>query len=226
MQAFRLLITEITEYGDLRCVAGWDLDRRQMIRPEPRPAAFWPSRDTGVGKPFHPGNIVCLSASRPVPPTKYPHYNEDHVVEGEVQLERTLGAAEFSAELSRIETLALDAAFGPPVEFSNSKAYIRTGTNHPSLLGLRVARPAIQFFDSVDFKGRRRPRCVLTAGGRGVDLSITAVDIRELFRSKGIDAVRNAFDNARDLHIRLGLARGFGQYPERCYMQVNGIYPV
>jgi hypothetical protein len=32
---------------DLRCVAGWDVNRKIMIRPEPRPAAFWPASYCG-----------------------------------------------------------------------------------------------------------------------------------------------------------------------------------
>jgi hypothetical protein len=223
MEDYRLMITDVTEYGDLRCVAGWDLDRKQMVRPEPQPASFWPSKETGPNRPFFPGKIVKFAASKPTPPTSYPHLNEDRVVQGTVALEQILAPEEFSAALREIQTPTTNTLFGAPVEFSNSKAYISKGTNHPSLQGLRVDRKTIRFFED-DFGGKRRPRCRLTTPNRTVNLSIAATDIRQLFRSEGIAAVARHFNNVDEVHIRMGLARGFGQFPNRCYMQVNGIY--
>ena len=40
MANYQLLITDVTNCGDLRCVAGWDLDRGKMVRPEPYREGF------------------------------------------------------------------------------------------------------------------------------------------------------------------------------------------
>jgi hypothetical protein len=99
MEKFRLLITDLTTYGQLRCIAGWDLDRKRMIRPEPRPGDFWPAAQTGAGTPFCPGAIAVFSAAPPKPVTDYPHLTEDHVVEGKIVRADALDAKAFAAAL-------------------------------------------------------------------------------------------------------------------------------
>jgi hypothetical protein len=42
--AYRIIVTEVTNYGNLYCVAGWDLEQNAMVRPEPAPASFWDAR--------------------------------------------------------------------------------------------------------------------------------------------------------------------------------------
>jgi hypothetical protein len=220
---YRLLITDLTDFGALRCVAGWDIDRARMIRPEPRPAAFWPSELTGANQPFFPGNIVRFSADPPNPPTDLPHLNEDRVVEGGIVLERRLSSPEFTNALNLIGAIPEVVVFGPPAQFSNNKAFIETNTNHPSLVGTEVAVDAIRFFEE-NFRGKRRPRCRLLMPDKMVNLSIASNQVRELFYAQGIAAVEASFANVARLHLRVGLARGFGEYPNRCYMQINGIY--
>lgn len=159
----------------------------------------------------------------PNPPTLHPHLNEDRVVRGEVTMNRKLADRDFFAMLAKIPVGPANKAFEAPLEFANGKAYIRTNTRYPSLQAFRVRANSVQFFEE-NYKGKRTPRCRITAGGRAANLSITATDIREMFRASGIGEVAKKFAGTTEIHIRLGLARGFGDYPERCYMQVNGIY--
>ena len=35
--------------------------------------------------------------------------------------------------------------------------------------------------------------------------------------------MRRALPVATELHVRLGLARGFGEHPDKCYVMLNGV---
>ncbi len=225
MNTFRVLITDLTDYGDLRCVAGWDLDRQLMIRPEPHPGGFWDQSLCGPNKPYNPGNIVQFQAALPNPPTEYPHLNEDRVVAGKPLLEKTLSRADFASNLRKVRLVDRAVAFTAPVEISNSKAYIKVGTNHPSLQGLEIRGDQISFFEDSFMNGPKKPRCLLEVPNRpSISLSLTATDVHQLYKKQGINGLKDLYVGNYDLHVRLGLARGFGTYPDRCYMQINGIY--
>jgi len=226
MAKFRILVTDLTEYGEkLRCVAGWDLDQNKMIRPEPRPGGFWDRAVCGTGQPFNIANIVVFEAAPPNPPTQLPHLNEDRVVEGGIAVEKSLSREEFIAALKQIPTVSGSVAFAAPVQARNAKAFVPTGTNHPSLRGLFVKSSEITFTTQKFGDGPAKARCLVTVPkSPTINLSIAACDLRAVFRKSGREGLKNLFINSNALHVRLGLARGFGDYPDRCYMQVNGIF--
>src|ERR1700722_16639524 len=122
----RLLVTDITEYGVLRCVAGWDLDRQTMIRPEPRPGDFWPAAVTGPGAIFRIGALVQFAGQRPEPPTAYPHFTEDRVVVGLVMPSRiVLSAAQRSAALVNTLSVSIPEIFDGHLQRSgNLKGFV------------------------------------------------------------------------------------------------------
>lgn len=223
MARYRILITDLTEFGSLRCVAGWDLERNTMIRPEPAPAAFWQATRTGADQPFNPGHIVEFDADRPNPPTALPHANEDRVVSGGIQLVQRLGIEAFQETLGEIGSEGSEEVFGDPVEFANNKAYVSAGVDHASLVGLNIDRDDLAFTEDV-FDGERKLRALLTLQNRVVNLSVAAMDLKVQYRASGVDEVSAMFDEVDRLHLRLGLARPFDGQPDRCYMQVNGVY--
>lgn len=225
MQKFRLLITDLTNYGTLRCVAGWDLDRNAMVRPEPSPAGFWQQTACGRGKPFAPGNIVALEAALPSPRTDLPHLNEDRVVKSAIALERTLAGDEFVAALKATNVVDRKSAFAAPVKIENGKAYVERGTNHPSLRGLQLNSDHLSFIsEHFGDKPEKLRVLIQLPNSATLNLSVAANDLRNAFQRAGLKGIKGLFAGSRNLHVRLGLARGFGQFPDRCYMQVNGIY--
>ncbi len=226
MPRFRVLITDLTDYGSsLRCVAGWDLDNGQMIRPEPRPAAFWDEKFCGPGRVFNPGNIVVFNAEQPIPLTDLPHLNEDKVVQGDIAIEQTLSRAEFVSALKGVGSVTAEQAFAAPVQFVNSKGFVRTGTNHPSLRGVLLKSTDVTFSTEKFGNAPAKARCMIrVARLTYVNLSIAGHELREVFRGSGKDGLARLFAGNCNLHLRLGLARGWGDYPDRCYMQVNGLY--
>ncbi len=86
MPTYDLIITDVTCYGDLFCVAGWDMNNGGMIRPEPPTAnavaeasRFWSAQHAGPGKFFAVGNRVQFDAAMPPANFPFPHATEDRV---------------------------------------------------------------------------------------------------------------------------------------------------
>ena len=225
MAEYRLLISDITEFGSLRCVAGWDLDREKMIRPEPSPGDFWPESVTGPGAPFGRGAIVEFEARTPSPVTEYPHRTEDRVVIGRVKRTQTLSASERLAILSGTTSEDLDSLFDSNLQVENMRGYIPRGTQCRSLGAIEVDASAVSIFEDTDW-GKKRLRCRMRHGNRTIHPTVTSTLARETYRAGGIEAVSERLANARRLHLRIGLARSFAQQPDRCYVQINDIYVV
>src|ERR1700676_3110774 len=142
MAQYRLLVTEITNFGDLRCVAGWDLDRSQMIRPEPFPGGFWSSDKTAPGGPFELGGTVQFVATKPNPSTEYPHLTEDRVVAGEIAVAASLEDKAAKKLLRGVAYSSLDALFDNNLVIDGEKAYVPVGAHCRSLGGLIVPTKA------------------------------------------------------------------------------------
>jgi hypothetical protein len=84
---FRILVTDVTRYGTLYCVAGWDLERGSMVRPEPNSAnqhdessRFWNAEVAGPGRALDARNVVTFEAEMPPATFPYPHASEDRIV--------------------------------------------------------------------------------------------------------------------------------------------------
>ena len=85
---YEIIVTDVTCYGSLYCVAGWDRLTGQMIRPEPpgakasnEPSRFWNSGYAGPGKTFAVGNVVRVGATGALPDFLFPHATEDRMVD-------------------------------------------------------------------------------------------------------------------------------------------------
>src|SRR4051794_33727523 len=88
MAQYDLIVTDVTSYGDLFCVAGWDRLSNRMIRPEPPGAnaavessRFWSGQYAGPGRAFDVGNVVRFSAAPADASFPFPHATEDRLVD-------------------------------------------------------------------------------------------------------------------------------------------------
>src|SRR5436190_23313204 len=138
MAQYRLLVTEITNFGDLRCVAGWDLDRNQMIRPEPFPGGFWHLDKTAPRGPFELAGTVQFVATNPNPSTEYPHLTEDRVVAGEIAVAAALEDKAAKKLLQSVAYNSLNELFDKNLVVDGEKAYVPLGAQCRSLGGLVV----------------------------------------------------------------------------------------
>jgi hypothetical protein len=223
-ESFEIVVTDVTIYGKLRCVAGWDIKRKQMIRPEPKAGEFWPALVCGRNTTFDPGHLVRFNAEKPI--TSFPHQSEDWVVKGEPAKRKTLTGEEFKTVLDASLSMGPQKTFGKSLKNHRTSAYVIEGTNCGSLCGMEIDRKDLMLVKKSDGDAEK-PRVKLELGGIELDLSIAAKDLRQAFDRDGLKAIKEKIDSSK-LHLRLGLARALDHSSgeRRCYLQVNGIYPV
>jgi hypothetical protein len=222
----QMVVTEVTMYGRLRCVAGWDFTNKRMVRPEPAPEQFWEAIYCGERSTFHPGHVVTFEANKPE--TALPHQTEDWVVAGGVTNHGPLPIETFQkvCKKSIVDGPGPDQAYGPHLRFSGFTPYVLEGTECSSLCGLELPASELTFLEKMKNTGDVRLRAGFSLSGQRLDLSIAAKDFRQTYRAGGLQAAKDLVAGAESLHIRLGLARAMDDGSGRCYLQINGIYPI
>lgn len=111
--------------------------------------------------------------------------------------------------------------------------YIQSGEGLKSLGTIRAERiHAVAFFIAQD-SGKRDYRLRFRdATGEEFRLSVVALDFRGdlddlvaggLFAS-GAARIMTARLQRQDVFLRIGLARGWDRHPDRCYLQITGVY--
>jgi hypothetical protein len=223
-ERFRIVVTDVTIYGKLRCVAGWDLDRKCMVRPEPGPGSFWPALVCGRNTTFHPGYVVEFRATKPT--TSFPHQTEDWVVRGEASRTDVLSLKEFNNTLLQSQVVGPKGIWAALMKKSGTTAYVLEGVECGSLCAVKISRDKLRLAVKDD-AGWKKPRAKLVLGENEIDLSIAAKNLRQAYDREGLDGIKKLTDSSQ-LHLRLGLARALDHTSgeRRCYLQINGIYPV
>jgi hypothetical protein len=224
MATYRLLITEVTNYGDLRCVAGWDLDRQEMIRPEPHREGFWPAESIGPTKSFDLGKTAQFEAADPVPPTDYPHLTEDRVVSGKVAPGTQMSDADFRKLLRETAFPTLAELFERNLILDGSKAYIPNGTQCRSLGGLEVDVKGVVVESYHNYQGKLRLRLRFLDAAGYLGPNLTSTRAYHALHAGNIDALIAEIKGASKLVLRMGLARAFPK--DQCYLQVNEFFVV
>jgi len=232
MAKHEVIVTDVTRYGNLFCVAGWDRNAGQMIRPEPPGAnaaneasRFWEGQWAGPGKLFSVGNIVKFEALPPRPEFQFPHATEDRIV----NLQRPTKRLGYLEQAETVKAVAagvsptLEAAFdGALVRAASGKAYVPVGSNGRSLGAIEIDPDHIVFHEDKYDPNKPKLRAYVTSDGKVYDLPITADAARARWEADGIAALRKDAQTSKLVHVRVGLARPFPA--NECYAQVNGVY--
>jgi len=233
MPTYDLIITDVTCYGELFCVAGWDLNNGGMVRPEPPTAnvvaeasRFWGAQYAGPGKFFAVGNRVRFDAAMPPANFPFPHATEDRVVIAGKH-SAVLGqmtAAQMVQTAAAGVVASIDEGFGGQLHRAYSgKAHVTAGTQTRSLDAIEIDPGSISFYEDNPAPGKRRLRTKIDVGGVEYDLSVPADAARTRFLAGGIAALEADAWASQRIHIRLGLCRPFAAMPTSCYAQVNGL---
>jgi hypothetical protein len=225
MQHVNMLVTDVTKVGDERCVAGWDIARRCMIRPEPSPGAFWDASFTHANSPFEVGAIASFAIQSTRPKTRYPHHTEDRVVEGQITRFRGPNAGTMIQTLRSIASPHIQNVFNGHLQVENERAFVPLDRHCASLGGVNVAVHKIAMREDL-IEGKKRLRCRLMIGNALAYPTVTSIDLRDMHRKYGFQAVRRHVERGNMVHLRLGLSRLFTGIHARCYLQVNGIYGI
>lgn len=234
MPTYELLITDVTRYGDLFCVAGWDLYNGGMIRPEPPTAnafaeasRFWTHQHAGPGKFFSVGNRVRFDAASAPANFPFPHATEDRIFaagNNNVVLGQ-MTSAQIAQAVAASVSGSIDEAFGGHLHRAYSgKAHVIAGTHTGSLDAIEIERGSISFYEDNPSPGKRRLRARINQDGIGYDFSVPADAARSRFLEGGVAALEADAAASQNIHVRLGLSRPFAAMPNSCYAQINGLY--
>jgi hypothetical protein len=234
MTQYELIVTDLTCYGDLFCVAGWDRLSSRMIRPEPPGAnaavessRFWNSQYAGPGRIFDVGSVVRLVASPALPDFAFPHATEDRVVviSQPMNVVGNLGLPAVAAEVAGSISSGLEVAFDNElIQPSSGKAYVLAGKRVRSLGAIELQPSKFRFYENNFDPNKPKLRAMLTVGERTFDLSVPALAARTRWKSAGLTGLRADLKASNRVHVRVGLSRPFSAKPNDCYSQVNGVF--
>ncbi|MGH2615376.1 MAG: dual OB domain-containing protein [Thermomicrobiales bacterium] len=233
----QMIVTDITRMeGDRVCVGGY-LDDGTAIRPvagRTGPDERWlrSARDA----PVVPFAVLELQVNRAPKRLAAPH-TEDRTIPGKGhRVLRVLPDAERIALLERSLSPSVRAIFAAEVHADSNGQwgrYVRSGEGSRSLGTIRAGR--IQSVHYRFYAERKRWDYRLRfVDEAGEVFQLAVVDLA--FRGR-LDRLRDAGATpevaARATHealqsqsvlLRIGLARGWERHPDRCYLQITGVY--
>jgi len=219
----RLLITEVTEmHGGNFCVAGWRATTQTMVRPLPNGANWTLGLLNQHG--VVPGATLKVQASGVLPNGVYPHLTEDTPI-GLVNITPVqAGPASWCGPGAPPVATSVEDAFQGGVEFNSlwngvrQGVYVPVGTQARSLWAVSVPRMNLMFLEEFD-----KLKVSLNDGTATYKLAVSSKTIKEAWRAGGLASVALALPALGQVHVRLGLARAFGNPADKCYMMVNGV---
>jgi hypothetical protein len=94
-------------------------------------------------------------------------------------------------------------------------------TKCPSLGAIEINRDDLKLLQKRWEDGPPKLRVVIAK--EQLDLGVTSTILRKAFSTGGLPAVERLVPKKAKLHLRMGLARPFGNYPNQCFLQINGI---
>ena len=220
----QLIITDVTEMsaGNF-CVAGWHIQAGRMVRPLPN-GSNWTA---ALLQKYHvtPGvvlNFVPLAGQHP---GAFPHRTEDTPVDvARIGFVTANAGPWFGAAAPPCAPTVADAFQGHVTRNSISNGvsqgvHVPINTQTRSLWAVRCAPGNLTFVaDFGKLKGE------LHDGAATYRLAVSSQTLKTAYRAGGLAAVNNAIPQNAPLHVRLGLARAFGNVPDKCYLMINGVY--
>lgn len=229
-----MITTDVTSFGDeLYCVAGWDVERRTMVRPEPPgtvassgAARFWNSDYVGPGKVFQVGSPVTFEGNQAPAGFPYPHATEDVILrpESQIKSDRKVSLAETAALAAGSVSASVTQVYdGGARTTSSGLLYVASGHIGRSLGAMEI-KGGVVFHEKRFPQKPTKLRVRLALGHQTYDLPVTSTAVSALWRAEGLDALQKKADRSNRIHIRLGLARPFAARPAECFAQVNGLY--
>jgi hypothetical protein len=224
-----LIITDLTRmHGKRVCIAGINKER-QMIRPI-IPGGIMEDwlfiNNQAVIRPFARVHLDLLEA-QPQPP-----HSEDYLINPQFKLFVGLLEEKYKKKLlDEINCQTVTEIFGTFITHDHG-FYIPEGKGEHSLGTLWVKQIEQVTNECYNSKWDYRIAFV-DSSNSSYRLSVTDLVFRNFVdnfrRGRQNDSetlgrlLTNIFIN-RDVYLRVGLARGWDKFPDRCYLQITGIY--
>lgn len=220
----RLIITDVTEMGASKyCVAGWNARAQRMVRPLPNGANWTAGLRQRHG--IVPGASVDVTPTGQRHRSLFPHHTEDTPVSPATIRHVNSGPIDWFAAGAPPTYRTVSEAFSGHIAQNSiwnnvrQAVYVPVGTQVGSLAAVRCPRASVQFIETFN-----KLRAVLNDGDSRYELAISSLALKTAWRQGGLAAVRRSLPATPQFHIRLGLARAFGNSPDKCYLMVNGIH--
>jgi hypothetical protein len=220
----RLVVTDVTEmHGGNYCVAGWNAQAQRMVRPLPN-GTNWTA---GLLQQHSivPGASIDVTPTGQHHASAFPHRTEDTLVDQATIHLVNGGPINWFAAGAPLAYGTVSAAFSGHIVHNRiwnnvlQGVYVPVGAQIGSLAAVRLPRTAVQFVEEFD-----KLKAVLNDGNAGYKLAVSSLALKTAWLQGGIAAVQQAVPATPQFHIRLGLARAFGNPPDKCYLMVNGIH--
>jgi hypothetical protein len=224
-------ITDLTRMqGDHICVAGYLRDGT-CIRPrfphKPLTESWVWQKNRVVIRPFWEVELDLLG------PAPHPPHSEDYNVNpAYYRLFRVLSPDQRMALLKRIEDPNVASIFGAPIHHDNGW-FLMAGQGTRSLGTVRAVEiskvnHALTNSDRWDYR-------IAFTDGAGAQYRLAVTDLafrcyldhaRQQMGTPPEEAARKLTDTLReaDAYLRIGLARGWEKYPDRCHLQITGVH--
>lgn len=226
----QLVITDLTRMQEGRvCVAGYDRNFT-CIRPVlPPPGIHETSLCSGGCASVFPFAVVEYDLIQPTP--KPPHTEDHRYDPAEVRFIYQVDEARKRKILNRTLSTCVADIFEVPV-CCEPGHYIKEGEGARSLGTIRPKQvKGVWYEQSADGKWKYRLSFV---DDRSSEYRLTITDLTwryfcDWHRDHGKAAVVVSRDLAKilrsgDVYLRIGLARGWEKFPDRCYLQITGVY--
>lgn len=226
-----LVITDVTRMSEGRvCVAGYDDEEGNCIRPVLPPPGIYEHSLCQNGQPVvFPFAVVeyNLLRSRPQPP-----HTEDYFYDpASVRFVERLNEKAKQEVLIQSLFQNLTSLFEVPI-YSDSGHHVMDGRG-PRSLGTIQPQQVIRATYEQSPEGTWKYRLGFIDGA-GVSYRLTVTDLTWRYynddqRNKGctpgqISSSLTSILKTRTVYLRVGLARGWVKFPDRCYIQLTGVY--
>ena len=215
-------------HGDWVCVAGYT-DAGDCVRPLLRYGHLdeaW--LFVGTSQVVRPFARVEIDLVRQVP---CPPHTEDWEIQPTAPVLRgELDVSGRRAFLKALEDPNVESIFGAPVQHEMGY-WVEAGCGTQSLGTVRVKVSQVSYRETDD--GKWDYRITFADSSASYRLSVTDLAFRSYLdqqrKCRGIDPARAGFEmlrvlSQREVYFRLGLSRHWPKFPDRCYLQINGIY--
>jgi hypothetical protein len=232
----RVVITDLTRMREGRvCLAGYPLagqDVAGCVRPEFRYGALTEAwlyaGDEALVRPFAVVELD-LQEHRPHPP-----HTEDWIVDARYRgRSGLLAPAQRLALLAQLDDGGCERIFGAPIHEDHGW-FIHGGEGSRSLGTVRPDGVVGVLYAPRPPHGWDYRLAFRDATGDFYNLSVTDLAFRyyldslrqaeDLTPRQGADHLLATLREADHLYLRLGLARGWGDHPDRCHLQITAVY--
>jgi hypothetical protein len=233
----QMIVTDITRMdGDRICVGGY-LDDGTAVRPVagrigPNEQWLRSARDGRVA----PFAVLELQVNKAPKRLTAPHTEDRTIPLKGHRVPSFLSEEEQQALLERTASPTVRSVFGTEIHADPTGQwgrYVRSGEGSRSLGTIRADRVEAVRYHHYPDRGRWDYRLRFRDGSQE-EFQLAVVDLAfrarlDALRDSGLSADHAATEilaalRQQDVYLRIGLARGWDRHPDRCYLQLTGVY--